>query len=114
MAQEVILDTSFIISCIKKKIDFFDELTLKGFKIIIPKQVAGELKGLKMKVALDILNVYPHKIVDLGTRNVDQGILRYAEENPEVVVATLDRAIKEETKNRKLIIRGEKKLEITE
>ncbi len=110
--KQVILDTSFILTCLKQKIDFFEELELEGYQIIIPKQVLNELKGLKSKLALDLLSYHKYKTIDLDSKNVDDGIIRYAEENPEVIVGTLDKGIQDEIKNKKIIIRGMKKLEV--
>ena len=45
--MEAILDSSFIISCIRRKIDFITELQGEGFKIKLPKAVMQELKDLK-------------------------------------------------------------------
>ncbi|MGD9276598.1 MAG: PIN domain-containing protein [Candidatus Pacearchaeota archaeon] len=111
--KEFILDTSFIVSCVKNKIDFFEELI--GEKIIIPKQVIEELKRIKesnSELALKILKLNSFKKIDLGKGHVDKLLIKYARENPKVIVATLDREIKNKLKNYKLIIRGKKKLEI--
>ncbi|MEM4271110.1 MAG: hypothetical protein QXO70_03380, partial [Candidatus Pacearchaeota archaeon] len=47
--MEVLLDSNFIISCVKKKIDFIEELEKLGFKVILPREVLQELKDLKME-----------------------------------------------------------------
>ena len=44
---EVVLDTSFILTCVKQKIDFFEDLKFMGLKILIPKQFVRELKNMK-------------------------------------------------------------------
>ena len=36
--KQALLDTNFILSCIRKKIDFFEEIRLMGIKIIIPEE----------------------------------------------------------------------------
>ena len=51
--KQIILDSSFIITCIKQKIDFFEELV--GEQIIIPKQVINEIKRLDNQLALKLL-----------------------------------------------------------
>lgn len=112
----VILDTSFILSCIRKKIDFFEEISFMGFKIIIPKQVIQEIKKFKDKksearLALNILEKKGFKKVDLNSKNTDNGIIKLAKENKNYLIATLDREIKQKTQSQKLVIRG-KKLEI--
>ena len=110
---QVILDTNFILTCIKQKIDFFEELV--GTQILIPEQVINEIKNLKnpnSKLALKLLEKNKFKKIDLGRGHVDKLIIRFAKENPKTIIATLDREIKNKTKNQKLIIRGKKKLEI--
>jgi len=119
----VVLDTNFVLSCIRKKIDFFNDIQTMGLKIIIPIQVLDELRTLSMtakgrfkdeaKVALRLLEQNEFKRIDLYLKNVDNGIKRLAENNKEYIIATLDKEIQHEIKNRKLIIRGEKRLEIT-
>jgi rRNA-processing protein FCF1 len=93
-----------------------------GFKIIIPIQVLDEVRQLSMtakgkfkdeaKVGLKLLEQNEFKRVDLYIKNVDNGIVKLAKDNKEYIVATLDQEIKNQLKNRKLIIRGEKRLEI--
>ncbi len=113
--KQTILDSSFIVMCIKQKIDFFEDLKLRGFQIIIPKQVIAEIKRLKNKnaeLALKILQKNKFKTVDLGKGHVDKLIIRFAEKNKDAVIATLDREIKSKTKNHKLVIRSKNKLEL--
>ncbi|MCK5149484.1 hypothetical protein KAJ87_00985 [Candidatus Pacearchaeota archaeon] len=121
--KQVILDTSFILTCVKQKIDFFEEIKLLGIQIIIPKQVIKELKGISdskkklhfredANLSLEILKKYKFKEVDLKVKNVDEAIKRFAEKNKNVLVATLDQGIKNKINNSKLIIRQKKKLEI--
>ena len=108
--DNIILDSSFIITCIKQKIDFFEELV--GTQILIPKQVINEIKNLNSKLALKLLEKNKFKKIDLGKGHTDKKIIKFAKENPKTIIATLDREIKNKTKNQKLIIRGKKKLEI--
>jgi rRNA-processing protein FCF1 len=118
----VVLDTNFILSCIRKKIDFFNDIPDMGLKMIIPIQVLDEVRTLSMtakgkfkddaKIALKLLEKNEYKRIDLYIKNVDNGIVKLAEKNKEYVIATLDQAIQHKIKNQKLIIRGEKKLEI--
>ena len=41
-----ILDTNFILTCVKQKIDFFEDIKLMGFQIVIPKQVINEIEKI--------------------------------------------------------------------
>lgn len=118
----VVLDTSFILSCVRKKIDFFDRIKFMGLKILIPIQVIEELTKIsgrgnakfsgEAKLALVILKKSKCPEIDLHNKNVDKGIIKIAGENKEYIIATLDREIKNKTNNQKLVIRGEKELEI--
>ena len=52
------------------------------------------------------------KRIDLYNKNVDNGIIKLANENENYIVATLDAQIKNKTKNQNLVIRGEKELQV--
>lgn len=114
----VVLDTSFILSCIRKKIDFFEQIKFKGLKVLLPTQVIEELTKIsernktEAKLALLILDKNKFTEIDLQNKNVDKGIIKLAKENREYIIATLDKEIKNKTNNQKLVIRGEKELEI--
>lgn len=122
--KEVILDTNFILSCIRKKIDFFEEIPLMGMSIVIPKPVIKEIESIKNHpknnfrfkeeavLALKLLEKNKFRKIGLGGKNVDFGIIKIARENPDYIIATLDREIKNKVKNQKLVIRGEKRLEV--
>ena len=118
--KKVLLDASFILTSIRNKVDFLEEIKLLGLKILIPEQVIKELKNIldskkklkfkeEAKIALKLINHF--KKIDLKFKNVDNGIINFAKENPEIIIATLDREIKKKVKNPKLIIRNKKKLE---
>jgi rRNA-processing protein FCF1 len=112
--KQILLDTSFIITAVKNKIDFFEELEEQGFKITIPKQVIKELQGLNSETALKLLknSKSKFKATDLKVKNTDNGIIRFAKQNPESIIATLDRQIKKQVPNQKMVIRRKRKLGI--
>ncbi len=124
--MNVLLDTNFIMTCIKQKIDFMEELQLQGFKIIIPKQVIEELervsvrKNKKLKhrelaeISLKLIKKSKKIFTspDLGKKHVDKLIVQYADKNPKLIVATLDSELKKKLKNKKMVIREKKQLEI--
>lgn len=121
--SQVILDTNFIITCVKQKIDFFEELRFMGFQIIIPQQVLDELgrlltkKGaVKDQAALSLRVVEQHKhlfkTIKFKKGYVDKGMVAYAKEHPRAVVATLDYALKQKIRNPIMVIRGKKKIEV--
>jgi len=118
----VVLDTNFILSCVRKKIDFFNDIKFSGLKIIIPIQVIAELENLsetgnlklreEAKLSIKLLKKNSFDKVDLKIKNVDNGIVQLAKEHEDYIIATLDKEIKDKIKNQKLIIRGEKELEV--
>ena len=121
--MEVILDTNFILTCIKEKIDFLDAEEFG--ELVLPLQVIEELEKLKEKgksresenanLAVQIIskNKMKFKIIKLENEFVDAGIKKYAE-NKRVIVATLDKKLKKDLKgNSKLLaIKSRKKLEL--
>ncbi len=112
---KALLDTNFILTCLKQKIDFFEDLKFMGMKILIPKQVIRELNGIKKpeaQLALKLLEKNKFEEIDIGKGHVDKRIKLFADNNKEVLVATLDRELKEKLKNSKIIIREKKRLEI--
>ena len=121
--REVILDTNFILTAIKYKIDFLDGIKFLGLTPIIPKQVIDELnKIIKSKkkgkfkdhaeLALKIIQKKRLKKIDLKHDYVDKGLLDYAKQNKGVIIATMDKDLKNRIPNRKLIIRAMKRLEL--
>ncbi len=112
--KQVLLDTNFILTCIKQKIDFFEEFYLIGIQIIIPQQVINELEKLEKTVALNLLEkeTKNYKIISLKGKNVDNSIVTYSKENPSVIIATLDQEMRRKIKNKKVNIRNKKTLEI--
>ena len=121
--DQVILDTNFIMSCARQKIDFFEEIYLMGMEILIPKEVIKEIEKLsKIKgsantredadLAMKLVNRNKYTLIKLKKKNVDDAIKQFSDENPDVIVATLDKELKGRVLNKKLIIRGKKKLQI--
>jgi len=121
--KKALLDTNFILTAIRNKIDFFEEIKLMEMKIAVPKQVIAEIKRItsskkklkfkdEAKLALKLLNKNKFENPDLKQKFTDKGLINYAKKHKDVVIATLDREIKSKTKNPKLIIRNKKKLEL--
>ncbi|MBU1129341.1 MAG: hypothetical protein KJ949_01795 [Nanoarchaeota archaeon] len=112
--KQIVLDTNFILTCVKQKIDFFEQLL--GYEIQIPKQVLAELKRIKSpykELALKILEKNKFKQIDLGLNYVDKGLVKHAKANPSAIIATLDKELKDKIQNKKMIIRERKRLEAT-
>lgn len=100
--MEVVLDSSFIVSCVKKKIDFLTQLEEQGYTVRVPHEVLNELKDLRLKkgraereaidVALALFEQKNIKKINLGHGKVDEGLISKGKEG--VSIATLDREIK--------------------
>lgn len=113
--KKVLLDTSFILSCVRKKIDFFEEIKNLGIEIIIPLGVIREISCLsnskyEASVALKLLEKNIFSEISLKGGNVDKSIINYVNKN-HLIIGSLDNEIMEKTKGSKMIIRG-KQLEI--
>jgi rRNA-processing protein FCF1 len=101
----IIIDTNFILTCVKQKIDMFEQLKKlePGKKIAVPSNVLEELtmlrdsKKLKMSereaadIAIQLVDKENVIILDLQG-NVDDSIVRYVGKN-DIIVASLDRGI---------------------
>ena len=118
--MKAILDTSFILSAIKNKIDFLEEIKLAGMIPLVPQQVLKELENIinskkrlkfkdQAKLALKILK--KTKTIDIKNNYVDKGLIEYSKKH-KVIIATMDKELKQKIKNQKMIIRAKKKLEI--
>ena len=121
--KKVVLDTSFILTAVRQKIDFFYELETTGFKILIPDLFLREIetisksnknisRGENAKLAMKIIKKGKYEKIKLFGKKVDESIIRLAKSDSEVVVATLDREIKSKIKNSKLVIRQKKRIEV--
>ena len=124
--MKILLDTNFILTCIKQKVDFIslaDKLFDEDVEWLIPIEVLKELKelskrkGMKIrdkeaaKLSLKIVKKIKSKKIKLGSKNVDQGIVNYTKSH-NVVLATLDRELKKHTNAKVLTIRRKKSLEL--
>ena len=120
--MKVILDTNFLIYCAKEKLDYIEKinnLLNEGFNLVVPEQVIGELKRLKIKakkgkdkdacdLALKILEKKNIEIVKPAGKSVDDAIIKLAQENSKNIVCTLDREMRWELGRVILVSRGKK------
>lgn len=125
--MRILLDTNFIITCIKQKIDFDDianNMIDEQIEWIVPQQVLNELGNLKDRIGMtrddkaaaelsfEYLQTINPTIIELeNSRNVDIGIVNYIY-GADIILATLDRGLKDRIKNKILTIRNKKTLEI--
>jgi len=114
--MKVLLDTSFIISCINERIDFLSQLKEQGFQVIVPHEVFQELKDVKNKVsheskisvdvAFDLFRKEKINKMTLGGRNVDEGLIKRGNEG--YFIATLDSGIKSKVPKSVVLFKGKK------
>ena len=118
--MEVLLDSNFIISCIKRKIDFLSQLKILGFRVILPREVLQELKDLRLssrheeRVAIDLafqlIEKKEVKKMKLGNKTVDLGLIDKGKEG--AYIATLDNNIKRIVQNKVIINNASNRIEI--
>ena len=109
--MDVFLDSSFVISCVKRKIDFLSELRLLGFNPVLPIETYQELKDLKLNLsrenrnavvlALKLFESEKIKKIKLGSRSADEGLIILGRKGH--YIASLDSAVKRSVKNRVVI-----------
>ena len=120
--MEVLLDTSFIISCVRKRIDFITELENLGFRIALPREVFQELRDLKtsskesranrqaIDIAFEMFSKRKVKKTTVGGKNVDEGLINKGKQG--FYIATLDNGIKREVPNKVVIINSKNNIGI--
>lgn len=120
--MNVLLDSSFILSCIRGRIDFLSQLEEQGFTVQVPREVMQELKDLKVKdktsrddkiaidVALEMIEKRKVKKISMGEGNVDDWLIRKGNEG--YYIATLDAGIKNKIPGKVIIFRAQSKVGI--
>jgi rRNA-processing protein FCF1 len=121
--MEVILDTNFVVACVRQRIDFVEKLNSLGFsKVVVPREVIEELKDLKnngkvsrdgkavLGAALEIVQGKDIKKTRLGNRSVDTGLIEKGKSG--IYIGTLDREIKRNVANRVVLLSAKKSLGI--
>ncbi|MFH1238090.1 MAG: hypothetical protein ABIH79_02595 [archaeon] len=126
--MKILLDTNFVLTCVKQKIDFYsitNDFSEESIEWIVPQEVLEELKNLKdkknikvkeknaAKLSLEILKTIKPQVIKLRGRNpnVDIKIVNYLL-GTKIVLATLDKDLKKRVANKILTIRNKKNLEI--
>ena len=125
--MKILLDTNFILTCVKQKINFQEitnQITSQPVEWLVPQDVLDELgnlqdrRGAKVldksaaKLSFEILQNMKAKIINLPGKNpnVDIKIVNYILDKP-IILATLDKNLKSRVENKILTIRGKKNLE---
>jgi len=124
--MKILLDTNFIITCVKQKINFdatMNGLTSEEVKWIVPEEVLQELRGLKIggkikikernaaTIGIEIVTQLGAEVIKLSStaNDVDTKIVNYIADKP-IILATLDKNLKQRVKNKILTIRNKKNL----
>ena len=122
--MQVILDSSFIISCVRERIDFLTQLAEQGFTPIVPREVLQEMKDLRVRngvshedriaidVAFDLLEKGKVKKTSLGTGRVDDWLIKRGQEG--IFIATLDNGIKKRIPKRIVIFKAQNRVGVEE
>ncbi len=113
--MKVLLDTNFIITALKQKIDLLEQIKnlIDNPEIIIPLEVINEIKKLQSsketkttekqaaQLAILIIQKNPSEIKtpSIKTPDVDAGMIAFTIKN-KVTIATLDRNLKQKIKNK--------------
>jgi len=121
--RKLLLDSSFLISVAREKIDLFENL--QEYEILVPEQVIeetfkisqkGESKSDKDAAQLALNLLYEHRKqiqrIDIGEGHTDNNIIKLAEQDKSIIVATLDKEIRNQLKGRCLIFREKNKFEV--
>ncbi|MEM4605586.1 MAG: PIN domain-containing protein [Candidatus Pacearchaeota archaeon] len=121
-----IFDTNFIIACLRKKIEIFENIERinedSNLEIIILSPVFKELEKFSLnkkkkfsdrnlaKIFLQMIkeNKIEVKIVESNQKNPDEAIKLYCLKNPEVIIGTLDKKLRKSLNNKILTIKGRK------
>ncbi len=118
--MQVILDSSFIISCVRERIDFLTQLEEQGFTPVVPREVFQEMKDLRtsnrasredrlaVDVALEILEKKKVKKTTLGEGKVDEFLIRKGQEG--IFIATLDNGIKKRIPKKIVIFKAQNRV----
>jgi rRNA-processing protein FCF1 len=126
--MDILLDTNFILTCARQNIDFdswAEENISEAITWLLPQDVLNELGSLKdtkgvgsldreaAKLSFEILQSLNPKIVELAGKNpnIDIKIVNYVL-GKNIVVATLDKGLKDRIDNTILTVRGKRGLEI--
>jgi rRNA-processing protein FCF1 len=119
--KNILLDTSFILTALKYKIDIESELRKimdEKFTVYYIDKTIKELEGKPLeKLAKDILKkINAKKIITKEDKNVDSLLITHSTANKNILVATQDKRLKEKLKKRNvglITIRQRKYLKIT-
>ncbi|MEM4330946.1 MAG: hypothetical protein QW273_02980 [Candidatus Pacearchaeota archaeon] len=123
--MKIVLDTNFILTCLKKKIQIkegLEETFQEKIEIVLLSSVLKEIKKLscdkkrKLKERF-YANVFLRMVeenkedfflVETKIENVDYSIEEFCKKNPEAILATFDKNLRKKVNNKKMSIQGKK------
>ncbi len=123
--KELLIDTNFLVECVKNKIDLYSELRRIldfGFEVAILDRTLDELdtivargkkEGQYAKLARTILMTKKVTVIPTEGGHTDNLLLAKADENH--IIATMDKVLRQRLKRKGqdvVIIRAQKKLEV--
>ena len=125
--MKILLDTNFILTCAKLKIDFSEianQIISEGIEWIVPQDVLNELGTIKDRVGtktpdkeaaalgFELLQLVNPTIVEFPGKNpnIDMKIVNYIVDK-DMALATMDRNLKSRVNKKILTVRGKNNLE---
>ncbi len=118
--MQVLLDSSFIISCVRDRIDFLTQLEEQGFTPVVPREILQEMKDLRVSnrssredriaigVALEMIEQKGVKKNSLGKGRVDDFLIQRGQAG--VFIATLDNGIKKRITKKIVIFKAQNRV----
>ncbi|MEK6908828.1 MAG: hypothetical protein AABX23_02125 [Nanoarchaeota archaeon] len=118
--MQVLLDSSFIISCVRDRIDFLSQLHEQGFTPVVPREVLQEMKDLRISnrssrddrlaidVAFELFEKAKIKKTTLGEGKIDDFLIKRGQEG--IFIATLDNGIKKKVPKRIVIFKAQNRV----
>lgn len=121
--MRVVLDTNFILYCIKKKIDIEEEIKKINengkLELILLSPVLQEIKNfsvnkekkLKDRMLAEVFlkmfkeRVINVRVIDVNQKNPDEAIKVFCLKNKDVFLASYDKELKKKLKNKLVFIR---------
>ena len=126
--MKILLDTNFILTCAKEKIDFpslADEIIDQKISWIVPLDVVNELGALKDRVGMKVQDKNAAKLGFEMMQNLNTEIVQLPGKNPnvdikivnyimgkDIVLASMDRDLKSRIDNKILTVRGKNNVEL--
>ena len=126
--MKILLDTNFILTCAKEKIDFpslADEIIDQKISWVVPQDVVNELGVLKDRVGMKVQDRDAAKLGFEMMQNLDAEVVRLPGKNPnvdikivnyvmgkDIVLASMDRDLKSRIDNKILTVRGKNNMEL--